>query len=406
MLEKTWRWFGENDPISLREIRQIGVEGIVTALHHIPNGEVWSCEEILKVKKNIEQHGMRWSVVESLPVHEQIKWGGPLRDGLIENYRQSLLNLGQCGVDTVCYNFMPVIDWIRTDLNHQLENGGESLFFDFVDFIVFDRFILDRAAAEASYPPELVEQAHIRVQQMTDADKDRLIDTIIVKTQGFIDGISADNPQQAVKLFKELLKQYEGIDENKLRINLKYFLDAIIPTAEQTGIKLCIHPDDPPMKVLGLPRIVSSLSDIQWILNAVDHPANGLTFCAGSLSAGAHNELTSIIETVANRVYFVHLRSTERCEDGNFYEAEHLKGSVDMPAIMKTLLQEQNRRKSTGLTSWRIPMRVDHGHKLLTDFDGAYNPGYPLIGRLKGLAEIDGLQHGIAAMLNYAERSV
>ncbi len=406
MLEKTWRWFGENDQISLREIRQIGVEGIVTALHHIPNGEVWSCEEIRNVKKNIEQHGMRWSVVESLPVHEQIKWGGPLRDRLIENYRQSLLNLGQCGVDTVCYNFMPVIDWIRTNLNHQLENGGESLFFDFVDFIVFDRFILDRAAAEASYPAALVEQARRRVQQMTNKDKDRLIDTIIVETQGFIDGISADDPLQAVKLFKELLKHYDGIDENQLRANLKYFLDAIIPTAEQAGIKLCIHPDDPPMKVLGLPRIVSSLSDIQWILKAVDHPANGLTFCAGSLSAGAHNDLTSIVETVADRVYFVHLRSTERCENGNFYEAEHLKGSVDMPAIMKILLQEQNRRKSIGIENWKMPMRVDHGHKLLTDFEGAYNPGYPLIGRLKGLAEIDGLQHGIAAMLNYAERSI
>ncbi|MGQ7869206.1 mannonate dehydratase [Sunxiuqinia sp. sy24] len=403
MLEKTWRWFGGNDQISLGEIRQIGVEGIVTALHHIPNGEVWSCEEILKVKKNIEQHGMRWSVVESLPVHEEIKWGGPRRDQLIENYKQSIFNLGQCGIDTVCYNFMPVIDWIRTDLNHQLEGGGESLFFNFVDFIVFDRFILDRIGADEDYSAELVEQARERVQHMSNGDKDRLIDTIIIKTQGFIDGITAEDPQQAVALFKELLKQYDGIDEKALRFNLKYFLDAIIPAAEQAGIKLCIHPDDPPMKVLGLPRIVSSLSDIQWILNAVDHPANGLTFCAGSLSAGAHNDLTSIVNATAERIHFIHLRSTERCEGGDFYEAEHLKGSVDMPAIVKELLMEQDRRKSAGLVNWRMPMRVDHGHKLLTDYKKTYNPGYPLIGRLKGLAEIDGLQHGIAAMLWYKE---
>ncbi len=399
MLEKTWRWFGANDRISLSEIRQTGAEGIVTALHHIPNGEVWSCDEILQVKSEIEQHHMRWSVVESLPVHEEIKFGGPNRKRLIENYKKSLENLGRCGIDTVCYNFMPVIDWIRTDLSYRLDNGTESLYFDFVDFVVFDRFMLEREAAELEYPAEIVAQAKQRFFSMTTQDKERLIDTIIIKTQGFIDGIKAAEPQQAVVIFKSLLEQYKGIGNEELRDNLKYFLGEIIPVAEAAGVKMCIHPDDPPMQVLGLPRIVSSYDDIQWILNTVDSLANGITFCAGSLSAGSHNDLIHMMENLAPRVHFAHLRSTELLDDGCFYEAEHLKGRAKLVDIMKILLLEQKRRENAGGNNVRIPVRPDHGHRLLHDFKSDYNLGYPLIGRMKALSEICGVEMGLMHFL-------
>jgi mannonate dehydratase len=401
MLEKTWRWFGKGDKISLNEIRQIGVEGVVTALHHIPNGEVWSVEEINLVKEEIEKHGMHWSVVESLPVHEEIKYGGPNRDKLIENYKQSLANIGKCGIDTICYNFMPVIDWIRTDLHHTLENGTESLFFDFAEFVIFDRYILGRVDAENEYPKNVVEKAKERFRTMTTDEKVRLIDTIIVKTQGFIDGIITDDPNEAVEIFKNLVKKYSGIGKPELRENLKYFLEAIIPVAEEAGVSMCIHPDDPPMKVLGLPRIAGSYDDIKWITEAVDSEFNGVTFCAGSLSAGSHNDLTEMIRLLSKKVHFIHLRSTQLCENGDFFEAEHLKGNVEMAELVKELLLEQKRRRELGYKNQRMPMRVDHGHRLLHDFDVEYNPGYPLIGRLKGLSEIDGLQQGIASMLNF-----
>ncbi len=390
-LEKTWRWFGKNDKIQLSDIRQIGIEGIVTALHHIQNGEIWSVEEINQVKIEIEQQGMRWSVVESLPVHEEIKYGGPNRDRLIENYKQSLVNLSKCGLDTICYNFMPVIDWIRTDLHYKLENGAEALFFDFVEFVVFDRYILGRQEAVKEYPEEIIEKAARRNIEMTTKDKARLINTIIVETQGFIDGISVDNPVQAVKIFKELLKKYKGIGKVQLRQNLKFFLEAIIPDAEKYGIKMCIHPDDPPMKVLGLPRIVSSSDDIKWILGAIDSPANGLTFCSGSLSAGAHNNLNKMVHEFAHKIYFAHLRNTHLLDNGNFYEAEHLQGRADMYTILKALLHEQEKRSGNA----RIPMRVDHGHRILNDLLENHNPGYPLIGRMKAMAEIRGLELGI-----------
>lgn len=395
-LEKTWRWFGENDTISLAEIRQIGIEGIVTALHHIPNGEVWSVDEIRKTQTHIENHDMRWSVVESLPVSECIKYGGTQRDLLIENYKTSLANLGKCGIKTICYNFMPVIDWIRTDLNYRLPSYNEVLYFNFVDFVVFDRFILGREKAAIEYPANIVEQASERFQCMTKQEKDSLVDTIIVKTQGFIDGISADEPEQAVEIFNKLLQKYDSINDAQLRDNLKYFLDAILPTAKEYGIKMCIHPDDPPMKVLGLPRIVGSEEDLQWIFDHIPSPANGLTFCAGSLSAGAHNNLNILVEKFASRIHFAHLRSTQQAEDGNFYEAEHLEGSVDMYFLIEKLLLEQNRRTSQE----RIPMRVDHGRKLLNDFENTYHPGYPLLGRMKAMAEITGLEMGVLRNLN------
>lgn len=395
MLEKTWRWFGVNDSITLEEIRQIGVEGIVTALHHIPNGSVWDCDEIVKVKREIEQHGMHWSVVESLPVHEVIKYGGTGRDKLIANYKESLVNLGKCGIDTVCYNFMPVIDWIRTNLHHQLDNGAESLFFNYVDFVVFDRYILEREEAAGDYPQDIVEKAAVRYQCMRQADKEALIDTIIVKTQGFIDGITAEKPWEAVKIFKRMMANYVGIDRAQLRQNLTYFLDAVMPVAEEYGVKLCIHPDDPPIPVLGLPRIVSSQEDIQWLFEAVPSPANGLTFCAGSLSAGLHNNLNKMVTVFAYRIFFAHLRSTQLLANGDFYEARHLGGGADLYTILKELLKEQQRRIDTGFSSRRIPMRVDHGHRLLYDFKEQHHPGYPLIGRLKALAEISGLEAAI-----------
>jgi mannonate dehydratase len=398
MLEKTWRWFGENDPISLKEIKQVGVEGIVTSLHHLPNGAVWDKTEILRVKEQVEEQGFTWSVVESLPVHEQIKHAGPERDELIANYKESLKNLGECGIDTVCYNFMPVIDWIRTSLHYSLESGAESLFFDFVEFVVFDRFLLEREAADKDYPKSIVEQAHARYQEMSEEDKLRLVDTIIVKTQGFIDGISAASPQEAISVFKDLLKKYRGIDEGQLRENLRYFLEAVVPVAEEYDVKLCIHPDDPPMKVLGLPRIVGSQEDIQWIMNAVDSPANGLTFCAGSLSAGAHNELGKMVRHFADRIHFAHLRSTELLANGNFYEASHLGGKADLYTLIVRLLEEQERRTQNGQMR-RIPMRVDHGHRLLSDFNANYHPGYPLIGRLKGMAEVCGMEAAICRNL-------
>lgn len=401
-LEKTWRWFGVNDTITLAEIRQIGIEGIVTALHHIPNGEVWAAGEIEKVKEMIAQHQMRWSVVESLPVHEAVKYGGADRDRLIENYKVSLANLGKCGITVVCYNFMPVIDWIRTNLHHRLENGTESLFFDFVDFVLFDRFILDRVAADDEYPASVLEAAAQRYSKYSQADKEALIDTVIVKTQGFIDGIKADEPWKAVSIFKGLLANYSGIDRQQLRENLKYFLEAVVPVAEQYGIKLCIHPDDPPMPVLGLPRIVGSATDLEWIFESVPSPSNGLTFCAGSLSAGAHNDLNAMVTKFAARIHFAHLRSSQQLPGGNFYEASHLGGSADLYTIVRNLLLEQKRRFIADKRCLPIPMRVDHGHRLLHDFQSQHHPGYPLIGRLKGVAEISGLEEGILRSLEGA----
>ncbi|TKG90818.1 mannonate dehydratase [Puteibacter caeruleilacunae] len=398
-MEKTWRWFGYNDAITLDDIRAIGVEGIVTALHHLPNGVEWPVDEIEKVKSNIESHGMTWSVVESLPVHEEIKYAGSNRDLYISNYKKSLRNLGQCGVRTVCYNFMPVIDWIRTDLDYKLPEGGTSLYFDFIDFVVFDLFLLKRLADAVEYPNHIIEAAGERYKRMTLQQKMKLVDTIIIKTQGFIDGISADNYEDAITIFKERLSQYDGIGKDELRANLKYFLDEVTPVAEEMGIALCIHPDDPPMPVLGLPRIVSNSEDLKWILKANTSPANGITFCTGSLSANKNNDLLEMLDEVIERVKFVHLRSTQTKSNGDFYEAEHLKGSVPMPAIVKRLLEEIRRREKCDENALRVPMRVDHGHVLPGDSPEKHNPGYPFVGRLKGLAEIDGLQQGIITML-------
>ena len=398
-LEKTWRWFGFNDPITLDDLVQIGVQGIVTSLHHIPSGEIWEVEEIMKVKTAIEQKGLHWSVVESLPVTEGIKIQSTDRPRLIKNYQQSLRNLGKCGIDTVCYNFMPVLDWARTNLQYKLKNGGESMYFDFPTFIAFDAYILKRPGAENDYPAEQVEKARKIFENMTSEEAERLAYNIIVVTQGFIHGVIDGSVTDPKGLFLQFIKRYEHIDKNKLRENLKAFLDDVIPVAEEARVMLCIHPDDPPFPVLGLPRIIGQIEDLEWLIEANPSPNNGITFCAGSLSARKDNNLVEIVEKIGHRIQFIHLRNTQLNVDGSFYESGHLEGTQDMVAIMTALLKEQKKRISQGRKDFRMPLRPDHGIKMLSDYDKKYNPGYPLIGRLKGLAELDGLMKGIESFI-------
>lgn len=362
-------------------LRQIGVEGIVTALHDIPNGEVWPLEAILDMKNYIESYGLRWSVVESLPVCEAIKYGGSERDKLIENYKISLSNLGQAGIRTICYNFMPVIDWIRTDLQHPWPDGSSSLFFDRIRFAYFDLKILEREGAEHDYSQEELAKVEALDKQISEAEKAELIDSIIVKTQGFVNGNIREGDLEPVHIFKTLLAKFEGIDRDKLRENLRYFLSSIMPICEQYRVNMCIHPDDPPFQVLGLPRIVTNKTDIDWLLKAVDNPHNGLTFCAGSLSAGTHNDTRELAKRFASRTHFVHLRSTNTLPDGNFIESSHLTGRGHLIDLIRIF-----ERKNPGL-----PMRVDHGRTMLGDEKIGYNPGYSFHGRMLALAQVEGM---------------
>ena len=380
-MEKTWRWFGKKDKITLPMLRQIGVEGIVTALHEIPNGEVWPLEAILNQKTYIETYGLRWSVVESLPVSEAIKYGGAERDNLIENYKKSLINLGKAGVKTVCYNFMPVIDWIRTDLEHLWEDETSSLYFDKIRFAYFDCLILQRAEAEKDYTVNELKQMYELDKVITDAEKEELVDTIIIKTQGFVNGNIKNGDKNPVDTFHHLLAPYKGIDRDALRENLRYFLQAIMPVCDEYGINMCIHPDDPPFPVLGLPRIVTCEEDIAWILHAVNNPHNGLTFCAGSLSAGLHNNVPALARMFAHRTHFVHLRSTNAFPNGNFIEASHLGGRAHIIELIRIFEKERP----------GVPMRVDHGRMMLGDTDKGYNPGYSFHGRMMALAQIEGM---------------
>jgi len=398
-LEKTWRWFGFKDPIKLDYLAQMGVEGVVTALHHIPNGEVWPVEEIMTVKKAIEAHGLRWSVVESLPVSEGIKTASDDRPRLLANYRESLRNLGKCGIDTVVYNFMPVIDWVRTDLTYKLPNGGESMYFDLPTFAAFDIFLLKRPGALNDYPQELAEKARNIADKLTREQADELVYNIIVVTQGFINGVIDGSVTDPKKVFLEFLSRYKDIDRNRLRQNLKTFLDDAVPVAAAAGINLCVHPDDPPFPVLGLPRIVSTPDDIAWIMEAHDSLHNGFAFCVGSLSARPDNDLELVVKKYGHRIHFSHLRNTRLLPDGSFYESGHLEGSQNMAGLVKLLLIEQRRRRLEGRQDCLMPFRPDHGIKMLTDYDHKYNPGYPLIGRLKGLAEIEGLMAGLENIL-------
>ena len=384
-MEKTWRWFGKKDKITLDMLRQIGVEGIVTALHEVPNGEIWTLEAIEDLRDYIESFGLRWSVVESLPVCEAIKYAGPERERLIENYKVSLANLGKAGVKTVCYNFMPVIDWIRTDLYHPWSDGTSSLYFDMARFAYFDLKILRREGAEADYTREILDKVEVLDKVITDAEKYDLIDSIIVKTQGFVNGNIKEGDLNPVEIFRGLLKQYEGITRDHLRENMRYFLAAIMPVCEEYGVNMCVHPDDPPFQVLGLPRIVTCEEDIDWFLSAVDNPHNGLTFCAGSLSAGAHNDVVSMARKFADRTHFVHLRSCNILEDGNFIEASHLAGRANLVELVR-IFQKQKAD---------LPMRVDHGRTMLGDEKQGYNPGYSFHGRMLALGQVDGIMAAV-----------
>ena len=381
MMEKTWRWFGKKDKITLPMLRQIGVEGIVTALHDVPNGEIWTVEAINDLKSYIESYGLRWSVVESLPVCEAIKYAGAEREQLIENYKVSLANLGKCGIKTVCYNFMPVIDWIRTDLQHPWPDGTSSLYYDRIRFAYFDIRILEREGAAKDYTEEDLQKVAELDKVITEAEKDALIDTIIVKTQGFVNGNIKEGDKNPVSIFKRLLALYKDINRDALRENMRYFLSAIMPVCEEYGVNMCVHPDDPPFQVLGLPRIVTNENDIEWFLNAVDNPHNGLTFCAGSLSADEHNDTRELAKKFAKRTHFVHLRSTAAMQGGNFIESSHLTGRGHLIDLIRIFENE-----NPGL-----PMRVDHGRMMLGDEDKGYNPGYSFHGRMLALAQVEGM---------------
>ncbi len=380
-MEKTWRWFGKKDKIKLDMLRQIGVEGIVSALHDIPNGEIWSLDAIEDYKNYIESFGLRWSVVESLAVSESIKYGGENRDQLIANYIESLRNLGKAGVKTVCYNFMPVLDWARTDLYFQWKDGSSSLYFDKAKFAYFEIHILKRDGAEKDYTQEILNKVEELKTTLTDDDNNDLIDSIIVKTQGFVNGNIKEGDQNPVAIFKSLLALYDGIDKDQLRQNMKYFLEKIMPVCEEYDIQMCVHPDDPPFSLLGLPRIVTNEDDIDWFLNAVDNPHNGLTFCTGSLSAGLQNNVPKLAQKYASRTKFVHLRSTNVFENGDFIEAGHLEGRGKIVEVVRIFEKENP----------ALPMRIDHGRLLTDDIDKGYNPGYSFLGRMLALGQIDGV---------------
>ena len=390
-MEKTWRWFGKNDKITLSMLKQIGVEGIVTALHDVPNGEVWTREKIRDLREYIESYGLRWSVVESLPVSESIKYGGKDRDRLIENYRQSLRNLSSEGIHTVCYNFMPVLDWARTDLEHPNPDGTTNLYFSYSEFAYFDIYILGRSGAREEWEgfripgmdidrDILAEVEAIRAE-MTPEGEHKLVENIIVKTQGFVSGNIREDDEHPIELVRQLVALYGGITKEQLRENMRYFLSAIMPVCEECGMKMCVHPDDPPFPVLGLPRIVTSDEDIEWMLSAVDNPHNGLTFCAGSLSAGARNDVVEMARKYASRTHFIHLRSCHIFENGDFTEASHLGGRADIIELVRIFEK----------TDPSLPMRVDHGRTMFDDAEKGYNAGYSFHGRMFAMGQIQGV---------------
>ena len=402
-LEQTWRWYGPNDPVTITDIRQTGATGIVNALHEVEIGKVWSIEAIEERKRLIEwddskevatKTGLRWSVVESVGLHEDIKTQTVNFQTYIEAYKQTIRNLGKCGIDTICYNFMPVLDWTRTHLEYAVEDGSTALYFDFSVLAAFDLFILKRPGAEESYSEKEIKIARETFNQMSESDIKELVDTILKGLPGSDTGYSLDDVQAALDLYK-------NIDSVQLKKNLAYFLEEIIPVAEEAGIRMAIHPDDPPRPLLGLPRIISTEKDLSEFLNMVDSPSNGFTMCTGSYGANPDNDLVGMIERYGHRLSFTHLRSTKTIEgkDWCFYEADHLAGDADMYGIVKALVMEQRKRVAQGRADHQIPMRPDHGHRMLDDLKKETNPGYSCIGRLRGLAELRGLEMGIERSL-------
>ena len=423
-MERTWRWFGKKDKITLAMLKQIGVEGIVTALHDVPLGEVWTREKIRDLREYIESYGMRWSVVESLPVVETIKYGGPDRDEQIEVYKESMRNLAAEGIHTICYNFMPVLDWARTDLAHENPNGASNLYFNYAEFAYFDIYILKREGAReewaqfrfplstTQHPSPITQERNVLAEAdelaktMTPEKDHQLVENIVIKTQGFVSGNFSEDDAAPVQKFREFLDLYKGIDKAQLRENMKYFLEAIMPVCDECDMDMCVHPDDPPIEILGLPRIVRTQEDIQWFLDAVPNVHNGLTFCAGSLSAGAYNNVVEMARKFADRTHFVHLRSCHIFPNGDFTEASHLGGRADLIELTRIFeKEEQTRQSSQSQTTkrpvtqtTRLPMRVDHGMTFTDEPGGVFdesshghNAGYTLLGRMFALAQVQGI---------------
>ena len=394
---QTWRWYGPNDPVTLTDIRQAGATGIVTALHEIPIGEVWTVEELEKRKRMIEwdysqnppkRRGLEWSVIESIPVHEDIKQGKPNRDSWIEKYQQSLKNVGWTGIHNVCYNFMPVVDWTRTNLDLELDDGARALAFDMIEYIVFDVYMLKRENSVNNYAEELLEEARQKYESMSDEQRYVLQKNIIAGLPGGQEGYSIDS-------FRDKLDEYKEIDAAKYRENLAYFLKAVAPVAAEAGVRLSIHPDDPPIPLFGLPRVVSTEEDLAFLLNSYDSTFNGFTMCTGSFGVRPDNDLVGMIERYGGKLNFAHLRSTQRDGGGSFHEAGHLRGDVDMFNVISAILREQKKRHSAHRQDEKIPMRADHGHTILDDLNKKTNPGYSAIGLLRGMAELRGLEMGI-----------
>jgi len=391
-LEQTFRWFGPTDPVTLQAISQTGATGIVSALHHIPCGDVWTIEEINTRKAIIEAAGFRWSVVESVNIHESIKLGRPEREQYIQNYIETLKNLAKAGINTVCYNFMPVLDWTRTHLDYRLANNASALRYEAPAVAAFDLYILERAEAFNEFTTQQQLEAKEYLDTLSEGDRALLTNTILA-------GLPGTDEIFTIAEFKEYLKKYSETDSYALQQNLFYFLNAIVPYAEELGIKMCIHPDDPPFPILGLPRVASTEQDLKAIVDSCPSPSNGITLCTGSLSARGDNDIPGIISRLGSHIHFLHLRNVKREPNGSFYEAEHLTGSADMFEVMKAIVKEQLKRGKEGRSDIAIPMRPDHGHKILDDYNYNTYPGYSIIGRLKGLAELRGLEMGIKRTL-------